>query len=449
MGQEKKFWVLPALVATFCLLISAQGGTFYTFGLFAADLKYVGNYTETQINLVGGSAYFGAMILMLPSGSLALKYPFTITLVGNGCNILGWLGLFLSVWFAPVSCWWVALSIALVGFGVSAVGPLALMLLKSQFETEKAKDIMETAFIALYALSGCIGALIYGSIESGLDTLLRLQVFMASQLVFTLIVVVLYTVIASRKGASGDGESEAITLSFIKAMRVYLSSPSVWLVLIINFALFGICANFYNNGGPIVLSLGASPDIAYYIFVVFCVAQLVGRISSGGLLFLLKLKLHKGISMTLLVVLMCAITTLVAICAGSYDSEVVYWFYACANAFTYGSLWYLIFILSDSSALLGNSSISFFHSYGILALSPAFGPFVFNIISGVIYDHYADPDTHLCYGQVCYRWYFIITAIVMCFVLCLSIFLVFLTWRKLRKSILAESVEEIASINTE
>lgn len=37
--------------------VAFSGGFFYSFGAFAADLKTVGDYSQVQINAVGGLCY--------------------------------------------------------------------------------------------------------------------------------------------------------------------------------------------------------------------------------------------------------------------------------------------------------------------------------------------------------------------------------------------------------
>lgn len=47
--------------------------------------------------------------------------------------------------------------------------------------------------------------------------------------------------------------------------------------------------------------------------------------------------------------------------------------------------------------------------FGLLSLSPAFGPMTFDAISGKLYDEHANSHSHDCVGAVCYSTYFFLS----------------------------------------
>ena len=66
------------------------------------------------------------------------------------------------------------------------------------------------------------------------------------------------------------------------------------------------------------------------------------------------------------------------------------------NSLSYGTCWVVLFDLgfpgrSMSKALHDTANLSFVHSYTFSNLSPAFGPLLFDVLSGKLYDRYADP----------------------------------------------------------
>lgn len=228
------------------LLLAAQGGIFYTFGFFAADLKQVGDYSETQLNLIGGVAYIGAMAPMLLVGELTVRVPLWVAYVANAFNLLGWTGLFLSVMLMPTPFWIVGLSISLVGAGVAAICPLAIKQLEMMHTSKGAVQLYQTLYIALYALSGAVGALVYGFAMQSLSVETRLQSYMAAQVAITLVVVVLYHVSMPRAYFVGR---DLIVWGFMSSMAHLLTHPFTWLIVVINFVLYGTAVNIYNNAG--------------------------------------------------------------------------------------------------------------------------------------------------------------------------------------------------------
>ena len=88
------------------------------------------------------------------------------------------------------------------------------------------------------------------------------------------------------------------------------------------------------------------------------------------------------------------------------------------NSLAYGTTWVVLFDLAHpgrslTAAQYSDARLTFVHVYSFSNLAPAFGPLLFDVLSGRLYDQHADAAAHTCLGSRCYHTYFIITAAVL------------------------------------
>ena len=187
----------------------------------------------------------------------------------------------------------------------------------------------------------------------------------------------------------------------------------------------------------------------YWLFVAFCFAQFAGRLGASivvaGLTRLLPIP---SLAAPLTLTLSGLMAAVVSAAAFTYNSMSTFWVYSIISAYVYGSLWFLIFPLSMPDLYVRGDArnLSFYYIYGLLSLSPAFGPFAFNLLSGLLYDQHADPTSHLCTGAVCYHLYFGIATV--CLIVALLLCAATLLYLAKRPQDEPSEVLVIASSNT-
>ena len=198
------------------------------------------------------------------------------------------------------------------------------------------------------------------------------------------------------------------------------SSIRSWLVLVALFLQFGCGVNFYNNQGNMALALGSSDQQVTYQFIIFALVQLLGKLVFT--VWLGPSSPHWRTDCSL--VIFSATFAVESLIGWLWNSALFMYILSGLNAFAYSGLWMAIFDVCQPGKVLKDAQsvgLAFMHLYGFFALAPAFGPMAFDSLSGYLYDRYADPHTHQCYGMQCYSTYFLIMFVVQCGVVLLCV----------------------------
>jgi hypothetical protein len=386
--------VILCVFAVACLeLVAFSGGMFYAFGGIATDVKIAGNFTQKQVNLIGGLCYTSGCSFQLLIGYLVTFALVPVILISQFIAIVGWGMQALIVVYAPQSFILVMIGYLVISLGVcSAAGPMSVLfnqelqkmngkqIFSSDDATqklEKVGKISTQVFIALYAASGGIASTIYifsdGESEGKLFWFYLMSCIL-SLITFVVTLVWLIFKNSSEEKTQSIEESNVIVneknplkksistsaphfqteelnqasqpQTLLSRLKDLFSSLNLWIGLIGLFLVFGPAVNFYNNSGSMVLAIGGGEKDMGFIFLEFCLGQIVGRTISSMLI-------TKGTShwpSTISFVLF-PFTLFVISCVLWQVSTI--WLLHCfsiLNALIYGSLWVLTFELPNQGS---------------------------------------------------------------------------------------------------
>eukprot|EP01121_Diplochlamys_sp_Union-15-3_P005034 TRINITY_DN1527_c0_g1_i6.p1 TRINITY_DN1527_c0_g1~~TRINITY_DN1527_c0_g1_i6.p1 ORF type:complete len:273 (+),score=35.34 TRINITY_DN1527_c0_g1_i6:616-1434(+) len=189
-----------------------------------------------------------------------------------------------------------------------------------------------------------------------------------------------------------------------------------WLVLFILMVGFGTAVNFYNNTGSVAQTLGGGDKQEAYLMITFSFAQIAGRFlytflnsfvfqSVGGLWY------------AILILTGTLVGFILSIASFSSLTMSTLFVYVILDGISYGCFWAMLPLVANSKQVFPEAAerynVQDVELYGLICLAPAFGPLIFDSISGTLYDQKADPLTKLCHGDKCYQRYFLIASIVL------------------------------------
>eukprot|EP00009_Paramoeba_aestuarina_P003594 CAMPEP_0201507544 /NCGR_PEP_ID=MMETSP0161_2-20130828/1193_1 /ASSEMBLY_ACC=CAM_ASM_000251 /TAXON_ID=180227 /ORGANISM="Neoparamoeba aestuarina, Strain SoJaBio B1-5/56/2" /LENGTH=378 /DNA_ID=CAMNT_0047901951 /DNA_START=83 /DNA_END=1216 /DNA_ORIENTATION=- len=361
---------------------ATSGGMFYAFGGLATDLKTAGDFSQTQINTLGGTCYTAGLSAMLPIAffaSNALRVTFVTLLT---FPIIGW-GLLVWVMATRPE----SFQLVMLGFIIACIGDAgavtpANVLFVTFMEDPLTEDELVrliwdqawiqknaiTGFMVLFALSGGLASVVYiyspGLPQNKLDWF-----FVGSFVVSCISLVVGTTWIAgvdlvsqrlrrrgrerglrvvANNGVDDEGPQPWEDRSLLTRWILLLNNLDLWLGFWGLFFLFGPAVNFYNNAGSMMLAMGADEDALGLIYLLFSGGQIVGRIITSSLIT--KSKSPWG--PTVCVILFSVVLFLVSLVLWLDMDLWLIRVFTVLNALVYGSLWTVIFEIPTPGKLL-------------------------------------------------------------------------------------------------
>ena len=173
-----------------------------------------------------------------------------------------------------------------------------------------------------------------------------------------------------------------------------------WLLFGSFASLTGCGLMIINNVSTMVQSIGGDDSLSDYLVVGLSMGNVLGRIVMGTLADhpdLNKLDLYRYASGIMVLAL--------SISAVGGTSAVCLALTVALAAISYGGSWVLIIgVLAD---LYGKGN--FGKDYGLMAMGPAISGMAFNAVSATLYENYANDDTGVCIGSICYHDTFLTT----------------------------------------
>ncbi|KAL6067870.1 hypothetical protein QOT17_008555 [Balamuthia mandrillaris] len=469
-------------LATTCLG-SFVGGLFYSFALFAADLKDVEHYNQKQINLIGAICYVGAEALQWPVGILIERYGARkMAIVFSFFPIVGYTVAYVCVVYARASLLpLMAMAWAVVGLGVASFFMPSFMILRSWYRPEH-KERLSGLLMVIYAVAGMVGAVVYGEIDA--DKKSKLEYFILSLAVSSAVCFLLNfpflreapskgyhsinedtsLLAAKQKHAKEEEElshhekpkasARQVFGSLWNVIRSLVVDPFFWLMFFALFVNYGTAVNFYNNAGSIALSVHGEDSDASRIILVFSAAQLVGRLLFSFLASINLLDPRNKVKIedltlqqqqkranvaamwrTVLLLVSSGILTLESFLAAfiSYDVKLLYVFVSL-NGLGYGGQWSMLPGVADPEVMFPGKHLSEPQLWGVILLAPAFGPLLFDLMSGSLYDKHTEPNSDNCYGHKCYAQYFLIAGLVLAATMLANVVCMALVALRMRKA---------------
>ncbi len=135
-------------------------GFFYSFAIFASDIKLTQSYDQHQINLVGAMTYLGAFALQIPVGMILDRVGArSSTLLGISIYAVAQFMIFCFMW-RHVDYRVMAMAYFLLGFGTYTIYPGTLAILYSWFDVSS-HIIANIIVLVTHSLSSLIITVIY------------------------------------------------------------------------------------------------------------------------------------------------------------------------------------------------------------------------------------------------------------------------------------------------
>jgi MFS family permease len=421
---------------------AASGGMFYAFGLLALDFKHLGKYSQKSINLLAGLCYLFVMVIQLPMSEVIRRWPTVVAISSWFLASLGWMGLTVVSYYSPLPIWYLVLPLCALGMGIGLSGSPVYAAISQMYDPKStAYHRCTTAFVATYALSSCIGGIIYQyAFPAHYSLALKIAWFCGAQAVVSFILVLdglLFFRVGDPPAGEANTENSATATPekeppscfvFWSGFKVIVSSLSSWLFLLICLINFGVGVNFYNNSGSMLESLGGNHTQMSVLFIVFSLSQFFGRLFCGMLMSFLiaengPLFTKPGFAVLLVHAAASIVMLSTAVSSALWNNKIVFFFYLAFNSFAYGALWTVAMDAAKPAIVLGEPATrgGFFRMYGFLTLAPGVGPLIFDPLSGYLYDLAA--VAHECVGVKCYRIYgMVVTGVeVICLMLILAL----------------------------
>ena len=310
-----------------CALIFANtaffGGTFYSFPVWATDLKDHENYNQVDINTIGGGAYLGLVGVALFGFLISLGYvsPRWIALLSLSLNSISYALMFVFTWFAPQPSLLVAFALFLVGAGAGG-SFTALYPLTATYFNQRLQNIISSLGVILYSLTGFLASLFY--YLAPLSSEVKMEVLMlvpgigcAGLVVWGLFALypadsqLTQVIGAEEEHFLPDNATENITPD-TGSMKFGSSHPALNIhrdgnpgcmgnlraqfsaIITLRFAVlfavlsiaFGTAINFYNNAGSMARTFRMNRDEESVLILVFSGVLLASRFLTGALLAL-------------------------------------------------------------------------------------------------------------------------------------------------------------------
>mmetsp|Transcript_7201 Transcript_7201/g.13657 ORF Transcript_7201/g.13657 Transcript_7201/m.13657 type:complete len:509 (+) Transcript_7201:69-1595(+) len=428
------------------VLTMASAGTMYAFGTYEDSLKEALGFTQSQISTVG---YMG-------DAGLYLSGPFTGRLVDRmgprvantvaACNLLvGYLMMCAAVHAQINSSVFVGTFFAMAGAGS---GGLYLSLLSSQARNFSAanRGMVVGILVSLYGLSAMLYTMIYSVAFSdrmvvwflafiGASTTLTALLSAACTYDVNFLMSTQYTTTGfahleeDRDGGSpaagpadeASEEQQLIGRSQSKggwgaALVVLAQDVRFWLAFSVLFLLSGSGLMFINNIGSMSKAIRSEGQSSHKetVAMLFSLMNCLGRVGTGVTSD--RLPIRKGWFLVVQGLLMLVMYALMIIKPCTVSLLVS----AVGVGVAYGGLWAIQPTLVSEIFGIEN----FGTNWGYMVAAPGLGGFVFNFVTGMMYDQVsrenelhathidkgeADMGTqhHQCRGEMCYKSAFV------------------------------------------
>jgi MFS family permease len=424
MDRKENVKRIVSLVAGVIVLLGM--GSLYSFSGYSTVLKARMNYTETELNTVSAIGDMGLYIGALPVGFMYDRFGPRITFIGAIALI--WLGYFLMYQATSLN---IAGSAVLMGIYFFFAGAGSIFGFNGAVVTNiKNFPMQHKGKIsgALYGGFGLSAALVtqmfkmffYDSTtaEYNIEGFFLTLSFLLSGLAIVGLAFVQKVNQSSGEtkpllGQDETGDKIEPPVEKKEHVGIYgafglsrLWRHSAFIVLFFAFILAaGSGLTFINILGGVIKSWKITELDSTKFVIILSLSNFAGRVLTGNLIDVLQKIMPAGAVLIFPAALMAVSHTLLAL----FPTFAVLLVGTVGSTVAYGAFWagfnYLL------SAYFGDKYLG--QNLGAIALGAGGSSLILNVIAGRIYDSQTSPgegESHQCYGEMCYRYTFFITA---------------------------------------
>ncbi len=399
-------------------------GAIYVFGAVANDLKVNQDFSQTEMLALGSSIFLVGGLSCYPCSILSRRFwgPTYVTVAL--LQVFGYLLLGL-VFHGAIDG---GFAVMLVGFaliGMGTLGTFSLVYKSTIVVLWKNSAFASAVSMSFYGIGNVIWPVVYNYIvDQKLDQIFFIIGVCVAISSILILMTNLYPMIFPELSNVQEpllGSSHVTSVlpvssySSLQVLKTALTSPSFWGGVLIYFCMFGSTVNMMNMGESMLTSVDDKCTTNNLITFAGC-AQTLSRVL---IIVLVALKVgtprvSNFIVWSFINVVIQVVINLVASTHGMSCASV--WVYVCGAAFSYGATWTLFFTFIFE---ICPSSIQTQEAFGDIvglctATSPAFGPLIYTVVSGYMYDH-EGVHTHdngvQCFGQHCFHNIFVVGSV--------------------------------------